>query len=97
VIVPKVYGHELRLSTLTVILSLGAAAAIAGVVGAVLVLPIVAAIPIIERDWFQNAIGEDAVEDHAELERSLEEKDSSAVRRVIEGEEHPDGGAPPRH
>ncbi len=88
-IVPAVYGKQLRLSTLTVILALGIAGALTGVIGAILVLPLVAAYPIVERIWLRPVVGEEPLKDHAALEAATEKKDESAVDRVIEGEEHP--------
>ena len=44
-IVPKVYGNRLRLSTLTVLISCLAAGMVAGVVGVIIILPIVVFLP----------------------------------------------------
>ena len=66
-IVPKVYGNRLRLSTLTVLVSCLAAGLVAGVVGVILVLPIVASYPIIERIWLQPYLERGTVQKHAEL------------------------------
>lgn len=68
-IVPKVYGDALRLSSLTVLLSCLIAAAASGVVGVILVLPIVACYPIIERYWLQPYLQRDTVPQHTELDR----------------------------
>ena len=46
---PRVYGRQLRLSTLAVLLALMAGTTLQGLIGAILVLPLVAAYPIIER------------------------------------------------
>ncbi len=66
-IVPKVYGNRLRLSTLTVLVSCLAAGLVAGVVGVILVLPLVASYPIIERIWLQPYLERGTVQKHAEL------------------------------
>lgn len=63
-IVPKVYGDRLRLSTLTVLVSCMAAALVAGVVGAIVILPIVASYPIIERIWLRRHLEADTVSKH---------------------------------
>jgi predicted PurR-regulated permease PerM len=67
-IVPKVYGNRLRLSTLTVLVSCLAAGLVAGVVGVILVLPIVASYPIIERIWLQPYLERDTVRKHDRLD-----------------------------
>ncbi len=51
VIVPRVYGRQLKLSRLAVPLAVAAGGMLAGVVGAIAVLPIVAAYPVVERLW----------------------------------------------
>jgi predicted PurR-regulated permease PerM len=66
-IVPKVYGNRLRLSTLTVLVSCLAAGMVAGVVGVILVLPVVACYPILERVWLQPYLQRGIVEKHARL------------------------------
>lgn len=64
VIVPKVYGKRMRLSTLVVLLSFVVAGTLAGIAGAILVLPIVASYPIIERIWLKKHLGEATVQEH---------------------------------
>jgi predicted PurR-regulated permease PerM len=67
-IVPKIYGNRLRVSTLTVLLSLLAAFEIAGVQGAIAILPVVASYPIIERIWLRRYLCNEVVETHAEIQ-----------------------------
>lgn len=67
-IVPRVYGNKLRLSTLTVLISCLAGGLVAGVVGAIAVLPLVASYPIIERIWLRPYLERDTVIKHAEIE-----------------------------
>ncbi len=67
-IVPKVYGNRLRLSTLTVLVSCMAAGLVAGVVGAIVVLPMVASYPIIERIWLRRHLEADTVSKHAQID-----------------------------
>ncbi len=67
-IVPKVYGNRLRLSTLTVLVSCMAAGLVAGVVGAIIILPIVASYPIIERIWLRRHLEADTVTKHAQID-----------------------------
>ena len=67
-IVPKVYGNRLRLSTLTVLVSCMAAGLVAGVVGAIVVLPMVASYPIIERIWLRRHLEPDTVSKHDQID-----------------------------
>jgi predicted PurR-regulated permease PerM len=65
---PRVYGGQLRLSNLAVIIAFGVGAEIGGVVGALLALPLAALYPVIERVWLREYLGRDAVETHRRLE-----------------------------
>jgi predicted PurR-regulated permease PerM len=67
-IVPKVYGNRLRLSTLTVLVSCIAAGLVAGVVGAIVILPLVASYPIIERTWLRRHLEDDTIKTHAQID-----------------------------
>jgi predicted PurR-regulated permease PerM len=66
-IVPKVYGNRLKISTLTVLVACLAAGLVAGVVGVILVLPMVASYPILERIWLQPYLESGTVQKHARL------------------------------
>jgi predicted PurR-regulated permease PerM len=68
VLVPLVYGRRLRLPGLVVVLGLIAGAALGGVLGAILALPILASYPIIEEIWLQDWLGARIVTRHAGLE-----------------------------
>jgi len=67
-IVPKIYGDRLRLSTLTVLVCCLAAALVAGVVWVILVLPVVASYPILERIWLQPYLERDTVQKHEQID-----------------------------
>jgi predicted PurR-regulated permease PerM len=67
-IVPKVYGNRLRLSTLTVLISCLAAGMLAGVIGVIIVLPIVACYPVFERLWLRPHLEPDTVKKHSEID-----------------------------
>lgn len=67
-IVPKIYGDRLRLSTLTILVSCMAAGLVAGVVGALAILPLVASYPIVERIWLRRHLEDDTVAKHAEID-----------------------------
>ena len=66
-IVPKVYGNRLKISTLTVLVACLAAGLVAGVVGVILILPVVASYPILERIWLEPYLQRGTVEKHARL------------------------------
>jgi predicted PurR-regulated permease PerM len=66
-VVPKVYGNRLRLSTLTVLVSCMAAAMVAGIAGAIAILPMVASYPIIERLWLRRRLEPDTVAKHEQI------------------------------
>jgi predicted PurR-regulated permease PerM len=88
-IVPRVYGQRLRLSTLAVLLALMAGTTLQGLVGAVLVLPLVAAYPIVERIWLAGYLGAEVLKDHRALATSGEPGNEDAVETVLQGERHP--------
>lgn len=75
-IVPKVYGDKLKLSNLAVLLAITVAALLAGVTGAIVVLPLVAAYPVFERLWLARRLPPDAVAEHAR--NHVEGADASA-------------------
>jgi predicted PurR-regulated permease PerM len=88
VLVPRLYGDRLRLSTLTVFLAIIAGGLIDGMIGALLALPIVAAYPVVERHWLAEYLHPDAVEDHARLRAAGvegSEGHESAVDAVLNG------------
>jgi predicted PurR-regulated permease PerM len=66
---PKVYGGQLRLSNLAVLVAFAVGAELAGVVGALLALPIAAMYPVIEDVWLREYLGRDAVETHKRIAR----------------------------
>lgn len=67
-IVPKVYGDRLRLSTLTVLISCFAAGMLAGVIGVIIVLPLVASYPVLERFWLGPHLEPDTVQKHDSID-----------------------------
>jgi predicted PurR-regulated permease PerM len=68
VIVPKVYGNRLRLSTLTVLICCLAAGLVAGVIGVIVVLPLVASYPVVERIWLRPYLERDTVQEHQKID-----------------------------
>jgi predicted PurR-regulated permease PerM len=73
-IAPKVYGGELRLSNLAVLISFAVGAELAGVIGALLALPFAAAYPAVERIWLSEHLEPDTVEKHQTLEQATSPK-----------------------
>jgi predicted PurR-regulated permease PerM len=69
-IAPKVYGTELRLSNLAVLISFAVGAELGGVIGALLALPFAAAYPAVERIWLSERLESDTVEKHQTLEHA---------------------------
>lgn len=67
-IVPKVYGDRLRLSTLTVLVTCMAGAFVDGVIGVIAVLPVVACYPIVERIWLKRHLETDTVAKHEQID-----------------------------
>jgi predicted PurR-regulated permease PerM len=67
VLIPRIWGHEMQVSTLTVLLAIAVGGTLQGVIGAVLALPIAAAYPIIERIWLREHLPEDTVARHEAL------------------------------
>lgn len=98
-LVPRIYGKQLRLSTVTVLVSIIVGGTLGGVVGAILVLPFVAAYPIIERMWLGNFIGEEALQDHTALDSPHDHLAEHAAEKIIEGQRPPGSENPdaPRH
>jgi predicted PurR-regulated permease PerM len=66
---PRVYGGQLRLSNLAVLLSFAVGAELFGIIGALLALPVAAMYPCIEDIWLREYLGEDAVDTHRRIER----------------------------
>jgi predicted PurR-regulated permease PerM len=69
---PKVYGHEMQLSSLAVLGAFVAGAELGGVIGALIALPIAAMYPPIESLWLKGKLGAAAVEDHRRIEQAEE-------------------------
>lgn len=63
-LVPKIYGNRLRLSDLVVLVSVLAGGMLAGIPGAILILPLVAIYPAVERIWLIEYIGPRVVAKH---------------------------------
>jgi predicted PurR-regulated permease PerM len=66
-IIPRVYGRQMRLSTLAVLLAITVGGTLQGALGAVLLLPFVAAYPVIEEIWLKPRLGQ-TVDEHERIE-----------------------------
>jgi len=69
VLIPRIWGQQMRVSTLTVLLAIAIGGTLQGPIGAVLALPIAAAYPIVERIWLREKLPPDTVARHEELEQ----------------------------
>lgn len=88
-LVPRIYGSSMRLSALGVFLALIVGGTLQGLLGAVLVLPIVAAYPIVERIWLRGYLAREVIEDHTALANALETGSEAEVDAILQGEAHP--------
>ncbi|MEO8522386.1 MAG: AI-2E family transporter [Acidobacteriota bacterium] len=74
---PMVYGGQLRLSNLAVLLAFAVGAELWGVIGALLALPVAAMYPVVEDIWLGKYLGRDAVEAHQRLEREGDDEEEA--------------------
>ena len=63
--------------------------ALQGLTGAILILPLVAAYPIIERIWLARYLGHEVIKDHGALAGSADSGNEQVVETVLQGEKHP--------
>ncbi|MGZ7031895.1 MAG: AI-2E family transporter [Thermoanaerobaculia bacterium] len=70
VIIPRVYGGQMSLSTLTVLLAVTVGGVLQGAIGAILILPVVAIYPLVEKIFLREKLPEDTVERHEAIEES---------------------------
>jgi predicted PurR-regulated permease PerM len=88
-LVPKVYGHVLRLSPTTVLLALLAGGALLGVMGALLALPIAAGLQMILEELRVEMPGDDS-DDRPERARNA--KTEATYERMSAGTTAPEAG-----
>lgn len=69
-ITPKIFGYELDMSDLAVLIAVIVGAQLGGVMGALLALPVAAIYPTIERIWLRERLSPDTVEKHKLVARS---------------------------
>jgi predicted PurR-regulated permease PerM len=70
VIGPWAYGDRLKLSNVVIILAFIVGAEIAGVIGALIALPVAAIYPAIEHIWLRDQLGADTVREHKQIENA---------------------------
>jgi predicted PurR-regulated permease PerM len=66
---PWAYGDRLKLSNVAVVLAFVVGAEVAGVIGALIALPVAAIYPAVERIWLRDALPEDTVREHKAIEQ----------------------------
>jgi predicted PurR-regulated permease PerM len=67
IIAPRIYGNRLRLSNVAVLMAFAVGAELAGVIGAMLALPIAATYPVIEKIWLSDYLATDATDRHEQI------------------------------
>jgi predicted PurR-regulated permease PerM len=66
---PWAYGDRMKLSNVVIILAFAVGAQLAGVIGALIALPIAAIYPSIERIWLREQVGSETVREHRAIGR----------------------------
>lgn len=66
-ITPKIFGYEMELSNLAVLVAVIVGTELGGVMGGILALPVAAIYPTVERIWLRERLGRDTVEIHKRL------------------------------
>ena len=89
ILVPKVYGRVLRLSSTTVVLALVAGGILAGVMGALLALPVAAGVQMMLAELRVELPGDDSA-DRSELARDA--KTEATYERMSAGATAPEAG-----
>jgi predicted PurR-regulated permease PerM len=67
---PWAYGDRLKLSNVAVILAFVIGAEVAGVIGALIALPVAAIYPAIERIWLRDKLASETVREHKAIEQT---------------------------
>jgi predicted PurR-regulated permease PerM len=87
-LLPRIYGNKLKISSLAVLLAILVGGKLQGILGAVLVLPLVAAYPIVERHWLRGYLADRVLTDHKALAKAAETGSEVAIDTVLHGEKH---------
>ncbi len=83
VLSPKIYGKAMRLSTLSVLLSIAAGGYLLGAIGAIVFLPLAAAYPAVERIWLRSHLPAGAVEKHDKIEADDDRESERGTREAL--------------
>ena len=83
VIIPRVYGKQLEMSNLTVLLAFTAGGVLGGPLGAILILPFVSAYPVVERIWLSDWLAADTVAKHEAIGGDDKKKSERAAKAVL--------------
>jgi predicted PurR-regulated permease PerM len=83
IITPRVYGKAMRLSTLSVLLAISIGGSLMGAIGAVLLLPVFAAYPAVERIWLRRHLPVGTVEKHDRIEAEDERESERGTREAL--------------
>lgn len=87
-LLPRIYGNKLKISGLSVLLALLVGGKLQGIIGIVLVLPLVAAYPIVERHWLSGYLANRVLTDHKALAKAAETGSEVAIDTVLHGDKH---------
>ncbi len=87
-LLPRIYGNKLKISSLAVLLAILVGGKLQGILGVVLVLPLVAAYPIVERHWLRGYLADRVLTDHKALAKAAETGSEVAIDTVLHGEKH---------
>jgi predicted PurR-regulated permease PerM len=83
IISPKVYGKAMRISTLTVLLTIIVGGILLGPIGAIILLPVAAAYPAIERIWLQKHLPAETIERHDAIESDDDAESEQATKDAL--------------
>lgn len=70
-IIPKVYGNKMRMSGLVVVFSLMISLKLGGVLAVLVILPLIASYPTVEKIWLRKYVGRRTVKDHNLLDKIM--------------------------
>jgi predicted PurR-regulated permease PerM len=65
---PWAYGDRMKLSNIAVVLAFVVGAEVAGVIGALIALPVAAVYPAVERIWLREKLPDETVKEHRAIE-----------------------------
>ena len=85
-IAPRTLGATLRLPTLAVVLGLVVGYALMGILGAILILPLIAAYPIFEKEWLKDYLAPEVLADHRALAKAEGTRTDLVVDAVLRGD-----------